>query len=383
MRGIMASDEFDFDELFDSGNSGQVGVVDPGNLDYEEEQLVNMARTRNARLEDFEKVRVLGKGAYGKVYLVYYQPQGKHYAMKVMRKKFLVEKDLVAYSRFECDVLKQMSHPYIVKLYCSFTTEESIHLVMEYVSGGELFYYLRKEALLGVQVARYYISQLVLVLEYLHDECHLIHRDIKPENLLIDRAGHLQVTDFGVSCLCGEHSNTWCGTLAYMAPEMVRGETYDKAVDYWAMGILLYDMLVGHPPFQGKSEQQTKQAILKQKLMIPSYIPSEAAGLIRKLLTRPTAKRLQTIGQIKKHAFFGKSFNWQDTYEVACPLRILEKENSQSNQSCSSSMDSDWSIPKSDPFLGFSWVRPSFVESVLTPTERSIHHELSCKFQSP
>ena len=365
----MTSDEFDFEELFIDGSGNRAGLSEMDSGDFGDILGVHREFEKNMRVEDFEKVKVLGKGAYGKVYLVHYRRHDKYYAMKVMRKKFLIQKNLVQYSRFECDILKEVNHPYIVKLHCSFTSEGHIHLIMDYVEGGELFYYLRKESMLSVQVARYYVAQLVIALDYLHNQLNIIHRDIKPENLLIDREGHLQVTDFGVSCLHDAHESSWCGTLEYMAPEMIKGEKYDRTVDYWSLGILLYDMLVGRPPFKGKNENALKDAIVKQKIVIPSYIPSEAAGLIRKLLTKSPAKRLgaQSIAEVKRHAFFGKCFRWDDTYHTRCPLQIHRKEHSSGSQSFTSSLESDWSIPKSDPFSGFSWVRPSFVDIALTP----------------
>lgn len=191
---------------------------------------------------DFELLRVVGKGSFGKVLQVRKRDSGRVYAMKVLVKKDLVERKEVAHTLSERNVLIRASSPFLVGLKFSFQTPEKLYLVLDYMNGGELFYHLQKETVFSEARTRFYICELILALEHLH-KYDIVYRDLKPENILLDSSGHIALTDFG---LCKEHvsfndtTNTFCGTAEYLAPEVLTGQGYGKAVDWWSLGILFY-----------------------------------------------------------------------------------------------------------------------------------------------
>jgi len=186
---------------------------------------------------------------------------------------------------------------------------------MEYVSGGQLFYHLRREAILSEATARFYCAELVLALEHLHTN-NVIHRDLKPENILISATGHVVLTDFGLAkerVEADDGASTFCGTMEYMAPEMIRGEKYGKSADFWSVGILLYDMLSGKPPFQGKNKKKLQDDICNKKITMPSYWQATTHSLIKGLTIKDPSKRLK-VSEIKAHPFF-KAINWKQLLE--------------------------------------------------------------------
>jgi len=181
---------------------------------------------------------------------------------------------------------------------------------MEYINGGQLFYHMRKECLFTEDLARFYAAEIILALEHLH-KAHIIHRDLKPENILITSRGHICLTDFGLAkeeVQSDEGASTFCGTLEYMSPEMIQGVKYGKPADFWSVGILIYDMLYGQPPFQNKNRKKLQDNILKKKIFMPSYWQKETQSFIRALTNRDPKKRPK-IDQIKNHAYF-RGISW-------------------------------------------------------------------------
>jgi len=211
----------------------------------------------------------------------------------------------------ERDILTKVRHPLIIKLYCTFQSSERVGFVMEYINGGQLFYHMRKESLFTEDMARFYAAELILALEHLH-KAHIIHRDLKPENILITSRGHICLTDFGLAkeeVQSDEGASTFCGTLEYMSPEMIKGAKYGKPADFWSVGILIYDMLYGQPPFQSRNRKKLQDMILKRKIFMPSYWHRDTQSFLRTLTNRDPKKRPK-IDLIKKHAYF-KSINWE------------------------------------------------------------------------
>jgi len=282
-------------------------------------------------LEDFEIKKVLGTGGFGKVFQVRKvngRDTGRIYAMKVLKKAVIVrnketkslEREINLHAKLERDVLEAVRHPFIVELIYAFQAANKVYLIMEYLSGGELFMQLQKERMLMEDTAIFYLSQIVLALEHLHNK-GIIYRDLKPENIMLDREGHVKLTDFGCvkECSDEEISYTFCGTVEYMAPEIInRSGRHGKEVDWWSFGILVHDMLTGSPPFTGNNRKIVTERVLKAKLQLKKYLTPDAKDILKKLLNRKVEARLgfgeRDALPIKEHRFFS-SVNWDDVFE--------------------------------------------------------------------
>ncbi|KAI9501277.1 kinase-like domain-containing protein, partial [Coemansia spiralis] len=267
---------------------------------------------------DFDVLKLIGKGGYGMVYLVQHKQTRKHYAMKVLRKaSILLQKRQITFTMTERSILSEVQHPFIVKLYYAFQSNSKLYLIMEYVAGGELFTHMSNERIFSEDQAVFYAAELVLALSHLH-KLGIVFRDAKPENCLLGKSGHLVLTDFGLSkTALGEdgRTSTFCGTPSYMAPEVLDSVvSYDFSVDWWSLGVLVYEMLTGAVPFKGKSPQQISKNIAKMKINYPPYITPDAKDLVIRLLRKNPSQRLgygvSGVRDIKKHRFFRK-VNWE------------------------------------------------------------------------
>lgn len=258
-------------------------------------------------VEDFELMTVIGKGSFGKVILVKKKDTKKVYAMKVLNKKTIYDRGEVEHTKSEKNILQKLCHPFLVNLNYSFQTPDKLYFIMDYVNGGELFFHLQKDKKFPEDRARFYCSEIVLGLEYLHNS-GVLYRDLKPENLLLTGDGHICMTDFGISkeglLSDNDRTATFCGTPEYLAPEVLEGNGYGKAVDWWSFGTLMFEMLVGIPPFYNQDVQQMYQKIMTDKLKIPSSISPNARDLLEKLLVRDPNTRLTDPALIKKHPWF-------------------------------------------------------------------------------
>ncbi|KAI8068588.1 kinase-like domain-containing protein [Gongronella butleri] len=268
---------------------------------------------------DFHVLRPLGHGSFGKVYLAEKKDTKQVYAMKVLSKRQLVQENQVDHTLAERNVLIQaMNSPFIVSMKCCFQTPTHLFLVMDYLPGGDLFGYLQQCRVMKEDAARLLIAQLICALEALHQN-HIMYRDLKPENILIDSHGHVTLTDFG---LCKQlqttkcTTSTFCGTSEYLAPEMIlmhqssRPGAYTEAIDWWELGILLYEVLVGDVPFHAARLDVLYRRILNQAIVYPPRISSDAKNLIQQLLQRDPVARLASARSIKKHPFF-RGVQWQ------------------------------------------------------------------------
>ena len=220
----------------------------------------------------------------------------------------------------ERDIMTKVNHPFLIRLKYAFQTDKNVYLVMPFIPGGELFHQLQLQGMLLEDTARFYAAEMVLALEHLHAS-GIIHRDLKPENILIDTSGHIVLTDFGLAkeMKDDDAATTICGTNEYMAPEMIRGQAYNQAVDWWALGALVYEMVTGKPPFRHGNKKNLHRKILNDKVRLPPYLHSSTHSFIKQMLERNVEKRLGSgkssmfkirgVQAIKSHPFF-KDIDW-------------------------------------------------------------------------
>ncbi|OQV20732.1 Protein kinase DC2 [Hypsibius exemplaris] len=329
---------------------------------------------REFKLGQFNWLKTVGTGTFGRVVLcedatVKDDKTPKFFAMKILRIRDVLRLKQVEHIKDEKSILEQLDHPFIVKLFWSKHDSANLYMLLEYAPGGELFSYLRSVRRFSSGAAMFYAAEIILALEYLHER-FIVYRDLKPENLLLDSQGHIKVTDFGFAKEISDsspainHNNhpaptitdpfpnsytsspvspssstefqsidvsvaaslprTWtlCGTPEYLAPEIIQSRGYNKAVDYWAFGILCYEMLVGHPPFYSDNPIEVYQKILDGKIRWPKQIDLVAKDLIKKLLATDRTKRLGNmkngVEDIKNHRWF-RPINW-----ASCLERNLE-----------------------------------------------------------
>ncbi|XP_034535921.1 ribosomal protein S6 kinase alpha-2-like isoform X2 [Notolabrus celidotus] len=270
----------------------------------------------------FQLLKVLGQGSYGKVFLVRKirgADRGQLYAMKVLKKATLKVRDRVR-SKMERDILAEVNHPFIVKLHYAFQTEGKLYLILDFLRGGDLFTRLSKEVMFTEEDVKFYLAELALALDHLHS-LGIIYRDLKPENILLDEEGHIKITDFGLSKEAIDHDKraySFCGTIEYMAPEVVNRRGHTQSADWWSFGVLMFEMLTGSLPFQGKDRKETMALILKAKLGMPQFLSPEVQSLLRALFKRNPANRLGAgpdgVEEIKRHRFFA-SIDWTRLYK--------------------------------------------------------------------
>ncbi|KFO86340.1 Ribosomal protein S6 kinase alpha-3, partial [Buceros rhinoceros silvestris] len=231
-------------------------------------------------------------------------------------------------TKMERDILVEVNHPFIVKLHYAFQTEGKLYLILDFLRGGDLFTRLSKEVMFTEDDVKFYLAELALALDHLHS-LGIIYRDLKPENILLDEEGHIKLTDFGLSKESIDHEKkaySFCGTVEYMAPEVVNRRGHTQSADWWSFGVLMFEMLTGTLPFQGKDRKETMTMILKAKLGMPQFLSPEAQSLLRMLFKRNPANRLGAgpdgVEEIKRHAFFSK-IDWNKLYrrEIHPPFK--------------------------------------------------------------
>lgn len=278
-------------------------------------------QTKKINIQDFDLLHVIGKGSFGKVLQVRKKDNGRIYAMKVLNKKNILENNELEHTKTEKDILQKLIHPFLVNLNFSFQTQDRLYFIMDYVNGGELFYHLQKEHKFTPERVKFYSAEIILGLEYLHNS-GVIYRDLKPENILLTDDGHICMTDFGISKqgLLAEDARTatFCGTPEYLAPEVLAGKGYTKAVDWWSFGTLMFEMLTGLPPFYSQDVQQMYFKIMHAKLELPDTVDENTRSILLSLLEREPANRLADAAAIKAHPYF-KGMNWEKLLKKEIP----------------------------------------------------------------
>ena len=284
----------------------------------------------------FDLLKVIGRGAYGKVLLVRHKGTRKVYAMKVFDKDYLVQKGQVSYTHVERNIMAAVRHPFLVQLRFALQTSDTLFLVMDFLAGGDLVTHLQRQGILTEDAARVYAAEMVLALEHLHS-LGIVHRDLKPENVLMGADGHVRLTDYGLAKVLGTgedgRTRTLCGTTEYMAPEMVAKPEggYTSAVDWWSLGALLYEMLTGRPPFEGKDVKKLYKKILTAPLNFPRHLSPKVQSLLKGLMDRDPQSRLGArrttrfalggVPALKQHVFF-KKIDWTALVALQVPPPI-------------------------------------------------------------
>jgi len=277
------------------------------------------------RLEDFELLETLGTGSFGRVRLCKHKPTGEYYAFKILKKKEILRLKQVEHVMNEKTILQNIDHPFIINLKCCFQDTRYLYLVMEYVVGGEFFAHLRRQRSFNNKVARFYAAHIVLIFQYLHSK-DIVYRDLKPENLLLDINGNLKITDFGFAKQVEYRTWTLCGTPEYIAPEILLNKGHGKPVDWWALGILIFEMIVGQPPFIADTPMEIYQKILDNKPKYPARLSEDAKNLIKGLLQTDITKRYGNlkdgVNDIRNHKWF-KGIDWTALYQ--CKIKAPYK----------------------------------------------------------
>ncbi len=296
-------------------------------------------------MEDFDMKKVIGRGAFGKVMLVQKKSDKKLYAMKILSKDMILRRKQVGRTQSENRILRKIDHPYLVGMKYAFQAETKLYLVLDYVNGGDLFGHLQTVKRFNVDQVRLYAAEMVLAFEHLHS-LNIVYRDLKPENVLVCFDGHLKLTDFGLikeNMTSESTTSSFCGTPEYLAPEVIVGDKknpsrYGKDVDWWALGILMFEMLVGRPPFFHDDVQRMYNMIMHMpldeaigKIHASIELPSDVRAILHAFLAKEPKHRLgfgpEDAKPIKQHSFF-TSINWEalERREIPSPYRPKVKD---------------------------------------------------------
>ncbi|MGH0153671.1 UNVERIFIED_CONTAM: hypothetical protein FKN15_025515 [Acipenser sinensis] len=362
------------------------------NLDHVGEEKEAMSSRERGRapsslgLADFDLIRVIGRGSYAKVLLVRLKKTERIYAMKVVKKELVNDDEDIDWVQTEKHVFEQASnHPFLVGLHSCFQTESRLFFVIEYVNGGDLMFHMQRQRKLPEEHARFYSAEISLALNYLHEH-GIIYRDLKLDNVLLESEGHIKLTDYGMckeGLRPGDTTSTFCGTPNYIAPEILRGEDYGFSVDWWALGVLMFEMMAGRSPFDivGSSDnpdQNTEdylfQVILEKQIRIPRSLSVKAASVLKGFLNKEPKERLgchpQTgFADIMGHPFF-RNVDWDlmEQKQVVPPFKPnisgefgLDNFDAQfTNEPIQLTPDDDDVVRKIDQseFEGFEYINP-------------------------
>ena len=316
-------------------------------------------------MECFEIIRVLGRGYFGKVMLVAQKDTQELFAIKTVHKMRLLQTQKVHTILAERNIMRRIEHPFIVNLLFAFQSATKFYLGLEYIAGGELYGLMRREPVMPISQVRLYVAELALAIEHLHRN-GIVYRDIKPENILIAPDGHLKLTDFGLSKDISKTkcTSTFCGTAEYMAPEIVNQQMYGMAVDWWALGILMYMMLFGDTPFRDDNRSVMFQNITTGKPKFPDNADPAAVSLIEGLLVKQPGMR-RGLKEMKKHQFFAgldfdqvleKKYTPEFIPEIEDPLKPKYFDAEFTNEAAIDSIATPPLMQEHDAFTGFSFI---------------------------
>ncbi|XP_014910831.1 protein kinase C zeta type isoform X3 [Poecilia latipinna] len=354
---------------------------------------IKLSQGTTLGLGDFELIRVIGRGSYAKVLLVRLKKNEQVFAMKVVKKELVHDDEDIDWVQTEKHVFEQAStNPFLVGLHSCFQTESRLFLVIEYVNGGDLMFHMQRQRKLPEDHARFYAAEICIALNFLHEK-GIIYRDLKLDNVLLDHEGHIKLTDYGMckeGIRPGDTTSTFCGTPNYIAPEILRGEDYGFSVDWWALGVLMFEMMAGRSPFDiitdnpdMNTEEYLFQVILEKPIRIPRSLSVKAASVLKGFLNKDPKERLgcqvQTgFTDIKSHTFF-RNIDWDqlEKKEMTAPFKPqisdeygLENFDTQfTNEPVQLTPDDEDVIKRIDQseFEGFEYINP-----LLLSTEESV-----------
>lgn len=304
----------------------------------------------NIKIDNLLHLGTLGQGSFGYVTLVRDKTSGKTYALKAVNKAQIVQTGQQGHIMSEKRCMAKMDHPFLVKLWATFKTRDRLYFLLEPSLGGELFSLLREKTMFDEETARFYSGSVVLAFEYMHNK-DFVYRDLKPENLLLDSKGSLKITDFGFAKDISP-GRTWtlCGTPDYLAPEVVAGKGHGKGVDWWTLGIFIYEMLASCPPFYDDDQMQTYAKIMQGNITFPPHFTKDAISLIKKLLHHRPTKRLGVVKggakNIKKHIWYKAPFDWDLLFARKMKAPFVPNIKSDEDISNFDSFPGDGNVPE-------------------------------------
>ncbi|KAG0270060.1 Serine/threonine kinase [Actinomortierella ambigua] len=351
--------------------------VQPPSLKIVDKQSNKAASKVRYGMDDFHFIAVLGKGNFGKVMLAEDKKNGELFAIKALKKESIVKQDEIESARSEkriFQVATKERHPFLTTMHACFQTDTRLYFVMEYVRGGDLMMHIQRDRRFGEQRAKFYGCEVLLALQYFHQN-NIVYRDLKLDNIMLAMDGHIKIGDYG---LCkenmgyGQTTNTICGTPEFMAPEILEEQPYDRAVDWWAFGVLMYEMLLGRAPFSGEEEDDIYDSILEDEPWFPQGFGRHEQALLQSLLVKVPSQRLGSgptdADEIKAHAYF-RNVNFDDVYHkrIRPPfLPTIKSRTDISNFDTEFTSEAPGETPsdyrlnhvEQNMFQGFSYVAP-------------------------
>lgn len=343
-------------------NKAEVESSNRGSRNHAVTRVTTKSDHRAMKLEDFTLLKVLGRGSFGKVFLAEEKSTKKMWALKALKKFSVFQDDDVAATMTERRVLSLAGKPnFLTHMHAGFQTEQNLFFVMELITGGDLMHHVLEAGQLSEKATRFYIAEICCGLWALHTR-GILYRDLKLDNVMIDHDGHVKLADFGLAkegLQAGQTTHTFCGTPDYIAPEIIQYLPYNASIDWWSLGVMMYEMLTGEPPFDGDTEDDLFNSILTKRIRCPRYMKRDTASIIAKFLIKNHHERLTQKTDIQNHPYF-KGMNWDDVQDRKLKPPFRPKENVMSN------FDSDYLKEKAN-------ITPTNTSDLAKMDQRAFH----------